>query len=87
MDKCIRVLLRPGRSIEEDVKACVERLKQEGVAAREARRREQGRDVLWEEQGCGLIWVEESDLDRALTMLRIAGFEVVGPSRAESFYS
>jgi hypothetical protein len=61
----------------KDVRACVARLSETGIPAHPGK----------EEQSYGVVWLEEdSDLERALTILRSAELQVVGPSKAHTYY-
>jgi hypothetical protein len=64
--KELRVLERRGCSITNDMKVCLARLAQLRIPAHQGR----------EEHGSDIIWVDDSDLDRAFTVLHRDGFEV-----------
>jgi hypothetical protein len=76
--KEIRVLVRQGHELVDDVTACLACLKRAGIVAHKGR----------EEQGYGVVWVEEdSDESLAIQKLKAEGLDVVGASRGHASYS
>ncbi len=78
--KQIRVLAREGHSMADEVRQCITILRQEKIGASEGELHE-SRDGSY----CG-VEVEDSDVERAITILRARGFEVEKPFSGHAYY-
>lgn len=78
--KQIRVLAREGHSIAEGVRECVAILLREKIGANEGELHESLHGSYRD------VEVEDSDVKRAITILRARGFEVEKPFSGHGYY-